>query len=383
MFNPADGDNTPKQNCLAITPPDPFLLKRSLYHCDKHFMVADLLPMFQEHKSATSISYGVALVSGQEFEAFKLAITSPGSFEGQFVKAGKSQSTVQTKKQKKGGQSAQRFGRIRQEKRGVWVQKLIESLNEAYLDKDGRPTIKGLVLAGPSTLKQELLAANVGSHSSLLSLLGSAVHLFATPSIDSVALQKKALAAVHANMPTFFASAQHSSEEARWAEFTSASERGDASFGEREVREALLKCRLRLVLIAPSLPADLDHWDQLCVQSGAVMCVLSTLASRLADYGGVVGVPWFSQIEMEEEGDLSEFSDSEETGIDSAPINNAASPTSSPVVPSPSLVVSPLENTPPRVVPRETPAPVNVPSPVPHPPSRLRAEAPSFMPICA
>jgi len=208
MFNPADGDKTPKRNCLAISPPDPFLIKRSLYHCDKSFMVAELLPMFQEHKSATTTSYGVALVSGQEFEAFKLAITAPGTFEGQFVKAGKSQSTVQTKKQKKGGQSAQRFGRIRQEKRGVWVQKLLESLNEAFLDKDGRPSIKGLVLAGPSTLKQELLAATAGCHSSLLALLGPAVHLFATGSIDSAPLQKKALATVHAQMPMFFASAQ-------------------------------------------------------------------------------------------------------------------------------------------------------------------------------
>lgn len=309
MFNPADHDTLPKQNCLCVLPPLPFVIKRSLYHCDKQFVVTDLLPMFQEHKSTSAISYGVALVSGQEFDPFKLTPSTPGSFDGQFVRAGKSHSTIQTKKQKKGGQSAQRYGRIRQEKRGVWVQKVIDSLDAAYLDKDGRPTIKGLVLAGPSTLKQELLACVAGCHSGLLPLLGSAVHLFPTSSIDTPALQTKALASVHEHMPTFFASAQHLSDEDRWSEFLAAAQQGGAAYGPQSVEDALAKCQLRLILVsASSQAANLDKWDAACVEAGALMCVVSspTTTARLADYGGIVGVPWFSQAEQ---GEFDTFDD--------------------------------------------------------------------------
>lgn len=315
MFNPADGDTLPKQNCLRILPPSPFVIKKSLYHCDKQFVVRDLLPMFQELKSATTTSYGVALVSGQEFEPYKLTVTSPGSFDGQFVKAGKGQSTTQTKKQKKGGQSAQRFGRIRQEKRGVWIQKIIEWLDVAYLDKDGRPSIKGLVLAGPSTLKQELMACVVGCHSGLLPLLGSSVHVFPTSSIDSVALQAKALENVYEQMSNFFGSAQHSSDEDRWDEFVAASEKGGAAYGKQSVEESLKKCRLRLILVSRVQETDFDFWNSACIEAGAAMCVISssTVVSRLADYGNIVGIPWFvsssgqsSMFDFCEEGVFSE-----------------------------------------------------------------------------
>jgi hypothetical protein len=311
----------------------------------------------------------VALVSGQEFEPFKLIVTSPGSFQGQFVKAGKGHSTIQTKKQKKGGQSAQRFGRIRQEKRGVWVQKIIESLDDAYLDKDGRPTIKGLVLAGPSTLKQELMACVAGCHSGLLPLLGSAVHLFPTSSIDSVVLQKKALANVQEQMPAFFASAQHVSDEELWSQFLSASERGGAAYGETSVEDALVKCRLRLVLVSSAQQSDnLDKWDAACVEAGALMCVLSspTTTARLADYGGIVGLPWFSHAPLDQDfEDVSFIFEDEKSGLSESELsdyklNDAVDIHSS--TESPEIKIS----TPPQDVPLHI--------------SRLRVSAPEFVP---
>ena len=51
------------------------------------------------------------------------------------------------KKHGRGGQSAQRFGRIREEKRQAYVTKCCEMIQMLFIT-DNRPNVKGLVFAG-------------------------------------------------------------------------------------------------------------------------------------------------------------------------------------------------------------------------------------------
>lgn len=60
------------------------------------------------------------------------------------------------KKHGRGGQSAQRFGRIREEKRHAYVVKCCEMIQQCFISEN-KPNIKGLVLAGSAQLKQDLL----------------------------------------------------------------------------------------------------------------------------------------------------------------------------------------------------------------------------------
>ncbi|OVA01310.1 Peptide chain release factor eRF1/aRF1 [Macleaya cordata] len=61
------------------------------------------------------------------------------------------------KKHGRGGQSAQRFGRIRDEKRHNYITKTAELAKEFYIDPaTSQPNVSGLILAGSADLKTEL-----------------------------------------------------------------------------------------------------------------------------------------------------------------------------------------------------------------------------------
>ena len=59
------------------------------------------------------------------------------------------------KKHGRGGQSAPRFARIRQEKRHHYVRKVAELATQNFIEDD-KPTVKGLVLAGSANFKNDL-----------------------------------------------------------------------------------------------------------------------------------------------------------------------------------------------------------------------------------
>lgn len=57
----------------------------------------------------------------------------------------------------RGGQSAPRFGRLREEARHNYLTIVIEKMTKTLLREDGQPLIEGLVLAGSGQLKEELV----------------------------------------------------------------------------------------------------------------------------------------------------------------------------------------------------------------------------------
>jgi len=59
------------------------------------------------------------------------------------------------KKHGRGGQSAPRFARIREEKRGHYVRKVAELTTSHFISED-KPNVKGLVLAGSANFKNDL-----------------------------------------------------------------------------------------------------------------------------------------------------------------------------------------------------------------------------------
>jgi peptide chain release factor subunit 1 len=64
------------------------------------------------------------------------------------------------KKHGRGGQSAMRFARLRQEKRQNYIRKVAENATQLYITND-RPNVTGLVLGGAADFKNELYQADV------------------------------------------------------------------------------------------------------------------------------------------------------------------------------------------------------------------------------
>lgn len=126
--------------CLLIEPPNP--VTKFYYRCDRKFHLDDLLNLYIYYDQ-----HAIVLVSGKRTEIHiysennrRLLCTIKDILPNQH---------------KKGGQSAQRFGRIRDEKILIYINKIIDKMVEHYT-MDGKFLYKSIVIAGPAEIKQQL-----------------------------------------------------------------------------------------------------------------------------------------------------------------------------------------------------------------------------------
>lgn len=137
VFSPGS-NNIIFDNCFLFSPPNP--IKKFYYRCDRKFHLDDLLKLYEVYDE-----YAIVLISGKRVELYL-------------------HSENQTKKLKcineslpnqhgTGGQSAQRFERIRNEKIGWYATKISELMTKYYVS-NGRFKYKGLIVAGPAEMKK-------------------------------------------------------------------------------------------------------------------------------------------------------------------------------------------------------------------------------------
>lgn len=124
-------------NCYLFLPPHP--IKKFYYRCDRKFHLDDLIKLYEEHDN-----YAIVLISGKRSEFYLHNANST-----KFLK-GLDESLPN--QHKTGGQSAPRFGRIRDEKIGWYAKKIAEIMSQFYV-KNGKIVCKGLVIAGPAEMK--------------------------------------------------------------------------------------------------------------------------------------------------------------------------------------------------------------------------------------
>lgn len=122
-------------------------IQRSLYICDNRFHTESLKTMLDDNDL-----FGFIVMDGNGC----LYATLQGSNKTILHKF-----TVDLpKKHSKGGQSAQRFGRIRLEKRHAYLKKCAE-LSIQYFISDNKCNVKGLILAGSAEFKDDLFSSDL------------------------------------------------------------------------------------------------------------------------------------------------------------------------------------------------------------------------------
>lgn len=127
--------------CESIEPWRP--LRKAHYNCGSSFVVEPLRRLTTDARR-----FGFAVVDGN---GCLCAAVASG------VETILSKRTVELpKKHRRGGQSAARFGRLRQGARHQYVVKCCEQLKAAFLGGGAKLTVQGLVLAGCGDLKHEL-----------------------------------------------------------------------------------------------------------------------------------------------------------------------------------------------------------------------------------
>ena len=118
-------------------------LKRSVYFCDKKFHVEELLEMVQPKEQ-----FGFIIVSS--------GLCFLGMVSGDTKKELSHFSYDIPKKHRNGGQSSNRFQRIRVEVRRTFLSLIGEECKRRFLSADQIPNVTGLIIAGAAELKEEL-----------------------------------------------------------------------------------------------------------------------------------------------------------------------------------------------------------------------------------
>lgn len=123
-----------------FSPPRP--VTRFHYRCDNHFHLDELLALY-----AQKAYHALVLISGKEVRYYKVAENETVCLKTQKVEL--------PNRHHKGGQSSVRFARLTEEKRGVFVSKVVEEITQRF-SKQGRCTVETLILAGPGELKEKV-----------------------------------------------------------------------------------------------------------------------------------------------------------------------------------------------------------------------------------
>src|SRR6056297_3460510 len=151
----AGGGRTDMVTKVLDNPPDPVQSFR--YHCDSAFLTEPLEGML-----ADKGLYGLIVLDRRE--------ANVGWLKGKRVEPVKSASSLVPGKQRKGGQSAQRFARLRLEAIDNFYQEVAEMANDLFVPE--REDLDGVLVGGPSPTKDEFLDGDYLHHEIQQQVLG-------------------------------------------------------------------------------------------------------------------------------------------------------------------------------------------------------------------
>ncbi|MFB6123420.1 MAG: peptide chain release factor aRF-1 [Haloferacaceae archaeon] len=143
----AGGGQTDMVTKVLESPPQPIQSFR--YHCDSDFLTEPLEEMLSDKGL-----FGLIVLDRRE--------ANVGWLKGKRVEPVKSTSSLVPGKQRKGGQSAQRFARLRLEAIDNFYQEVAGMANDLFVPK--RHELDGVLVGGPSPTKDEFLDGDYLHH---------------------------------------------------------------------------------------------------------------------------------------------------------------------------------------------------------------------------
>lgn len=141
-FSPLNGNGS-----YLINPPKKIV--RTNYRCDKRFCLDTVLDMYSNDVN----SYGVVFITGKMYTFYRLIITGNHVEKKELC----STNVKLAKRHNKGGQSALRFSRLRDESEEVYINKIGELVVKWFMSYDKIPNIGKLFILGPSSKKRLLM----------------------------------------------------------------------------------------------------------------------------------------------------------------------------------------------------------------------------------
>ncbi len=236
----------------AIEPPVP--LKTRIYRCDKQFQL-ELLSDFLEIKEG----YGLVAMDRREADIAML--------KGKSIIELSSASSNVPGKTKAGGQSAARYGRIREDAAKEFYKKVASMVKEAFLDNKD---LKGIIVGGPGPTKYEFVEGGFLT-GDLKKKIIAIKDLSYTGSFGLQELLDKS--------QDVLADEDVASEKAIMARFFNYLNKqpGMVSYGNKEVKKHLELGAVDILLLSESCEDDtIDSFEETARSLGSEVMIIST-----------------------------------------------------------------------------------------------------------
>ncbi|MFC7047120.1 peptide chain release factor aRF-1 [Halobacteriaceae archaeon GCM10025711] len=232
----AGGGQTNMITEVLESPPEPVQSFR--YHCDSEFLTEPLEDML-----ADKGLYGLVVLDRRE--------ATVGWLKGKRIDPVKSATSLVPGKQRKGGQSAQRFARLRLEAIDNFYQEVAEMANDLFVPK--RHELDGVLVGGPSPTKEEFLDGEYLHHELQSNLIGK----FDVAYTDESGLYELVDAAQDA-----LADAEVMKDKAQMDDFFKELHEGDlATYGFDATRRNLMMGAVDRLLISEDLRKDVITYE--------------------------------------------------------------------------------------------------------------------------
>ncbi|MFT4892783.1 MAG: peptide chain release factor subunit 1 [Candidatus Nanohaloarchaea archaeon] len=140
--NVSDTEGRPDIEIWEVVPPQP--IESRHYRCDKEFVLEPLKRMIVDDNI-----YGLIVCDKSE--------AAIGYLQGNSIKTVYTMESNVPGKTRAGGQSAQRFSRLRKEMLKTFLGDIAENAQKAFLDKAREDKLLGIVVGGPGFVKDKLL----------------------------------------------------------------------------------------------------------------------------------------------------------------------------------------------------------------------------------
>lgn len=227
------GSNKTSMESFVINPPEPIVTYK--YHCDSEFYLEPLEYMLKEKGT-----FGLLVMDRRE--------ATIGTLVGKKIESYRRLTSTVPGKQRKGGQSAQRFQSLRLIAIHDFYKRIGDAASEVFLAVDPKE-FKGILVGGPSPTKEEFHDGEFFHHELMKKVLG----LFDVAYTDESGLNELVNAASE-KLTDLELMEQKNIMKQFFKELIS--ESGRASYGEKSVRSNLEINAVEMLILSEDLRAE-------------------------------------------------------------------------------------------------------------------------------
>ncbi len=253
----------------SIEPPLP--VQTRIYRCDKDFELGILKEMMD-----TKETYGLVVMDRRECTIAEL--------RGKSITILSKHTSNVPGKFRAGGQSAARFGRIRENEAKAFYVRVADYLKESFFEN---PNLKGLIVGGPGPTKYELIEGDFITNELKKKIIAIrditytdefGIHDLVDKSQDVLAAEE--LAEEKRLVNQFFG---HLVKKP-----------GMAAYGEQQVLEVIRQGAVGTLLLSESLPdGKIEMFEEEAKKLGTNVTIISTETregAQLKDFGGIAAI---------------------------------------------------------------------------------------------